>query len=847
MAATTIDTATPRCLKIKPGPTFRPFEKSWTELSLVECFERQVRATPDRLAVKFGELSWTYEQLNQAANRLARAIVAQCGPDQAPIAFLVGRGAAEIASIFGILKAGKFYVPLDPSFPRDRLTQILEDVQPRALITDTKNADLAVELTQSRIPIIDLDRLSASVSTENLKLPITADDYALVLFTSSSTGRAKGVLHDHRTLLHHVMKVTSTSSMSQEDRFALLSSCGFAASLSGIFASLLNGAAIFPYDLAAVGVPALAPWLVREEITIYHSVPTTFRGLMATLNGVQFPKLRLVRLTGEPVTPRDVELCRAHFGSECVFNVTFGSTEMLLTRELYLERDAPLESSRVPVGYEVADTEVLVLGEGGRQLEPGCLGEIAVKSRYMAVGYWGQPELTNQSFRPDPLDPEQRIYLTGDMGVMRPDGCLEHHGRRDYQAKVRGHRIELAEIEMALLEHDAIKEAVVVATHDQPGEQRLVAYVVPRREPPTVSEMRQWLTARLPSFMMPSAFVTLTALPLTPTGKVNRRALPPPTTGRPELRTAYRQPGDPSQYLLVELWEKMLSVKPIGIDDDFFELGGDSLLAVSLLTQIEASFGRAVPQAAFMKRPTIEGLAAALIELDERRSQPALVKLVNSGEASPLVYLHGDFNGGGYYSYRLARYWNSDRPLYLIHPHGLFTPHLPVTIEAMAADNVETLLAEASGPFVLGGHCNGALVAFEMARQLRARGQSVESLVMIAPPRIQPRGTPDGQPVEPSAALAAERFDMSRVGPPARRPFLLEAYRRIITAYRPAPYEGKLTVLQPAEVEPLSDFWPKMGRDVEIRTISGGHLTSITQHAAEVATELQSCATNGRE
>src|SRR5262245_21382593 len=240
MAATTIDTATQHRQKIKPGATFRAFEKAWTDLSLVDCFERQVRVTPQRLAVKFGDLSWNYEQLNQAANRLARAIVAECGPDQAPIAFLVGRGAKEVAAIFGILKAGKFYVPFDPSFPRDRLTQILQDVQPRAIITDAENSALAAELTQNRTPVIDLDRFVPSPRTENLGLPITADHYALVLFTSSSTGRAKGVLHNQRTLLHHVMKITNTGCFSQDDRFGLLSSCGFAASLSGIFGSLLN-------------------------------------------------------------------------------------------------------------------------------------------------------------------------------------------------------------------------------------------------------------------------------------------------------------------------------------------------------------------------------------------------------------------------------------------------------------------------------------------------------------------------------------------------------------------------------------------------------------------------------
>ncbi len=392
---------------------------------------------------------------------------------------------------------------------------------------------------------------------------------------------------------------------------------------------------------------------------------------------------------------------------------------------------------------------------------------------------------------------------------------------------------------------DSLKNAVVVPRESSGRGQILVAYVVPKGIPPTVSQMRRWLSTRLPSFMMPSAFVVLQSLPLTDTGKVARLALPPPAQSRPALNSAYRQPTDPSQYLLAELWEKMLDVRPIGMDDDFFELGGDSLSAVSLLTRIEESFGRAVPQAAFMELPTIDGLARTLIEQDASDSQPPLVKLLTSGNRCPLIYVHGDFNGGGYYCYSLARHWTGDRPLYLMHPHGLFTPDLPVTIEAMAADNIETLLAVTNGPLVLGGHCNGGLVAFEMAQQLRARGCRVDGLVMIAPPKLQPPSIGAAVRIDPAAALASRRFEMGRVAQAARRSFLLQAYSRIVNAYRPARFDGKLTVLQPAENGPLPDYWHEMAREVEIRTVPGGHLTSITQYAAGLAAELNDCLANG--
>jgi thioesterase domain-containing protein/acyl carrier protein len=298
--------------------------------------------------------------------------------------------------------------------------------------------------------------------------------------------------------------------------------------------------------------------------------------------------------------------------------------------------------------------------------------------------------------------------------------------------------------------------------------------------------------------------------------------------------------------MLAELWEEMIDVRPIGIEDDFFELGGDSLLAVSLLTRIEESLGRAVPQAKFMERPTIDGLSRALIEEDAKRAQPMLVKLLTGGKGCPLMYVHGDFNGGGYYCYRLAQHFNGERPLWLLHPHGLFTPELPVTIEAMAADNVQTLLAEWDGPFVLGGHCNGGLVALEMAQQLHARGSRVDAVIMIAPPKLEQPSSNGGGRLEPATALAARRFEMGRVAQATRREFLVRAYGRIVNAYRPTPYEGKLTVLQPAESGPLPEVWQQMARDVEIRTIAGGHLTSITQYVAQVAAELNTCVTNGR-
>ena len=412
------------------------------------------------------------------------------------------------------------------------------------------------------------------------------------------------------------MNYTNGLRICPEDRLTFLYSFSVNAGAHDSFSALLNGASIYPMDVSEDGLTRVANWLVQQEITIYSSVPTVFRHFLDSLSEVeQFPKLRLIKLVGEPVYQRDVELYKRHFAKGCIFVNRLGSTETGTIRWHFIDKETRINGNMVPVGYPVEDNEILLLNDDGEQLGFNDIGEIAVKSRYLSPGYWHRPDLTQAVFRPDPEGSDERTYRTGDLGHMLPDGCLVHLGRKDDQVKIRGYRVEVDEIEMVLIEHPAIKEAVVVAQADQRGDQRLVAYLVPNTQPaPTITGMRHFLAERLASYMIPSAFVTLDALPLAPNGKVNRRALPEPGSARPELEVAFVAPRTPAEALLAEIWSEVLGLDHVGVDDRFLEFGGNSLLATQIISRIINRFQVELPLRSLFEAPTVASMAVAITQ-----------------------------------------------------------------------------------------------------------------------------------------------------------------------------------------------------------------------------------------
>jgi amino acid adenylation domain-containing protein len=706
------------------GCSFIPFPEDDTEQSIPVRFELQVLNYTDRTAISSRGTSLTYRAVNDNANRIARGILARTGSGQEPVAYLLTDDAKIIAAILGILKAGKIYVALDAAAPRARTSQVVEDAQPVLILTDSQNLG-GVQETSGTVELLNIDAIPPSVPVENLELPLSPDSCAAIVYTSGSTGQPKGVLQNHRNLLHNVMNNTNSLRISADDRFCLLSSRTSAQAMTGIFNALLNGGAVCPFRIREEGLDHLSAWLVQEEITVYHSSASIFHRFARTLTGnEEFPRLRVVKLGGEPVSSRDLELYRQHFPKACIFVNGISSTETGTFRQYIADHDTTIEGRIVPVGYPVPDMEVLLLDDADKPVGSDCVGEIAVRSRYIAPGYWRKPDLTSAAFAPDPSGSGARIYRTGDLGRQSPDGCLHHLGRKDFQVKIRGNRVELAEVEMALMELAAIRQAVVVAREDQRGEQLLIAYTVPAAKPsPTAHSLRSALREKLPDYMVPSAFVMLDELPLTPQGKVDRQALPGPL-----LERNYVAPRNPLEAQLVEIWEETLDIRPIGVRDDFFELGGDSLLTVSVMTRIEQTFGRHLPVSTFLAGATVENLAIAIPNQDNEQTDSPLLKIQPRGSRKPFFFVHGGMvpEGGISCCFQLARYLGKERPFYALQSLRL------ETIEVMAASHLEVLRAvEPHGPYLLGGYCKGGLVAFEMAQQLRALGERVGLLVVI--------------------------------------------------------------------------------------------------------------------
>ena len=324
----------------------------------------------------------------------------------------------------------------------------------------------------------------------------------------------------------------------------------------------------------------------------------------------EFPELRLVRLSSQTVLKSDVDQYKTHFPADCIFATGLSSSETGRVLNYYIDKDTQVTTNSVPVGFPLDGEEVLLLDEDGQEVGLNQVGEIAVKSRYLARGYWGQPELTREAFQPDPSGEDQRIYRMGDLGRRSPDGSLEILGRKDFQIKIRGYRVEVSEIETRLMELDNVKEAVVVGQEDASGTQRLVAYIVPSGKPVSaVTELRSLLVEKLPDYMVPSAFVTLDVLPQTPNGKVNRPALPTIDWARPELNTAFVAPSNPVEAVLAGIWADVLGIEQVGIQDNFLELGGDSLFATLVAFRVNEAFQIELPLSMLFNAPTVACLA----------------------------------------------------------------------------------------------------------------------------------------------------------------------------------------------------------------------------------------------
>ena len=601
---------------IHPSGAFEEFKKEDTEQSIPDRFSQIVSQNSNRLAVKAQNQQHSYRELNIFANRVAHRILELRQQEPEPIALLLEQGISPIIAILGILKSGKFYVPLEPSYPTSRTDYILRDSATPLILTNNLNIALARELAQDGVQLINIDELDDKLPSENPDLFISPDSYAYIMYTSGSTGQPKGVIDTHRNILHEIRTLTNALHMSKNDKQTLIRSVSFNGSVRDIFGSLLNGASLHPLSIADEGIDCLPDWLKEEKITIYRSVISTFRSFVSTLTGNEhFSDLRLIQVGGETIKKNDVELFKACFSRNCVLLQGLGITETGTVSHLFIDKSTEIAGNLVPVGYPCLGKEILLFDDQGNHIGYDRVGEIAVKSQYLSPGYWHRPGLTSNRFIAVSDRSDERFYLTGDLGQMAPDGCLLHLGRKDFQVKIRGHRVEVGEIETVLLTLDTIIEALVMAHDNGAGMQYLVAYIVPTVLPgPTVTTLRRKLAAVLPDHMIPSRFVMVDAIPLTPTGKVNRKALPEAGNTRPVLDNPYTPPQTPIEQTLAGIWSEILDIRPVGNRDKFLELGGNSLQAIRIISRILHTFQVKLTVQSLLAAATIAEMAVLITQ-----------------------------------------------------------------------------------------------------------------------------------------------------------------------------------------------------------------------------------------
>ncbi|HET6933427.1 MAG TPA: amino acid adenylation domain-containing protein, partial [Candidatus Angelobacter sp.] len=673
------------------------------------------------------------------ANRLARKLRELGAGQGSPVGICMERSLEMVIGLVAILKSGAAYVPLDPGYPSERLAYMIADAQASVLLVQQK---LLANLPQwhARVLAVDSDwndHISA-LEASNLNLRIDGADLAYVIYTSGSTGKPKAAMNTHYGIRNRLLWGQEKYQLVNSDKVLQKTPFSFDVSVWEFFWPLTSGAQLV---LAKPGGHQDSSYLVdlirSQGITTVHFVPSMLQAFLDE-NGLEHcTTVKRVVCSGEAMSLELKERFFTRFG--CELHNLYGPTEASV--EVTWWECRPNDGLRtVPIGRPIANTRMYVLDGEMRPVPIGVPGDLYIGGTAVGRGYWRRPALTAANFVPDPFSSGgQRLYRTGDIARYRADGWIEYMGRSDHQVKIRGFRIELGEIEETLLSQKGVKDVAVLARDDNSQAKRLVAYVVLDQEAfaegeDSSAKLKAALKEKLPPYMVPSAFVCLESLPLLPNGKLDRKALPAPEFDLLP-RNVYLRPRDTLELQLIAIWEDILSVQPIGIRDDFFDLGGHSLKAVQLAARIRQDFGQQVPIAFFLHNSTVEDLAALLRTRIKEPVRQALVPVKTRGNRKPFFCVHPV--GGNVLCYAgLARHLSPTQPFYTLQSNDEIEAE---SIEAMASQYVECIRSiQTEGPYLLGGWSMGGVVAFEMGRQLLQEGESADIyLIDTAAPNHQ--------------------------------------------------------------------------------------------------------------
>jgi amino acid adenylation domain-containing protein len=846
-----------------------------------KLFEAQVERDPKAAALVCGDERLNYRELNERANQLAHYLRRLGVGPETLVGISMERSVEMVVGVLGILKAGGAYVPLDPTYPLERLSLMLEDSGVAVLLTQESVFD-ALPAHWAQVVCIDSewDAISRE-SKENISSAATLESLAYVIYTSGSTGVPKGVMVTHRGAGNLLEAQKDSFGVGPGERVLQFASMSFDASVFELSMSLLSGATLYLNGTESLMVgPDLTQFLLAHEITNVTLPPS----LLAMMEGDALPRLQTVITAGEACS---AEVVKRWARGRRFFNA-YGPTEATIWSTV---SECATGEAKPTIGRPIRNTRAYVLDARMSPVPVGVPGELYIAGTGLARGYLGRPSLTAERFIPDPFSTEAgaRLYKTGDVVRWLADGELEFIGRADNQVKVRGFRIELGEIEAALLAHDLMRDCVVLAREDEPGDKRLVAYVVAQAgSEPTAAELRAHLKERLPEYMVPSAFVMLEALPLSANGKVDRKALPAPNSSQ-SAADAYVAPRDAVERALCEVWAEVLRVERVGVNDDFFALGGHSLLATQIVSRVKEATGFDLPLSALFERPTVAALAEGMERAGadatpggEEAARHSLVGIQKRGDGAPIFWVHPA--GGSVYCFReLAQALGEERPFYGLQSRGLNRGESPQTsVEEMAAYYVAALLhAEPEGPYFLGGWSMGGLVAYEMAQQLRAAGREVAMVALLdtrAPSSEKDNAEPDDVSLVMSFAqdlvlsgggLEIEWAQLARLeGQDERLEYVLDEARaagvlppqlgredvrrfyevfkanvRALHSYVASPYEGKVTLFKAAEKYEPTPVDSTMGwgalavGGVEVLIAPGTHYTMIREPRVRVLAE----------
>ncbi len=699
--------------------------------SVAGLFVEQVKLRPSAVALSWSGGQLSYGELNERANQLAHHLRSLGVGLETPVGVLLSRSVDYVVSVLAILKAGGAYVPLDLEYPVERLKFMLADSGCKVVIT-------AQDFKLSGATELNLATAAPSIAgcpKANLDLVSTAESLAYVIYTSGSTGQPKGVAIPQRGVVRLVRGQTYASFDSSQ-RFLLLAATAFDASTFELWAPLLNGGVCVLYPEALADYAHLEQVIREQNVTCLWLTAGLFNQIMDVRPSV-LQTIKQVLAGGETLSVAHVRKALKLLPHLRLTN-GYGPTESTTFACTY---DLPphFTGASVPIGRPLANTQCYVLDAQLQPVPVGVPGELYLGGDGLARGYLNRPELTAEKFIPNPFDAKNatRLYRTGDRVRWRAGGNLEFLGRLDNQVKLRGFRIELGEIESVLNGQAGVRASVVVARDNQLGEKQLVAYVVPKGTPPTVTELREHLLQRLPDYMVPAMFVTLEALPLTAHGKVDRNALPTPDS-RLESGAEFTAPRNPTETKLAALWQELLGLKQISIHDNFFALGGHSLLAVRLVNEIKRQMSFDLPIRMVFQHPTIQELAKVLPEQKNTARRPELIQL-QPGTAGPELFFLIDEGSLGLL--KLAHFLNKDLRLY-----ASVVPIPETTLRAAAKKDLSALprmeewaakhvalirSRKITGPIRLAGHCFGGMLAFEVARQLQAAGVRVETVLLL--------------------------------------------------------------------------------------------------------------------